>query len=378
MSKMRIEKWGASWPTLYKATATGKIEQWSIWVQHDGDKGIIFREHGHTDGKLQREEKVISKGKNIGRSNATTPQQQALSDADSMWVKQRDRKHYSEDPTGGESAVKRALAPMLAQDFHKHKAKVNWSEAAAQAKLDGCRALIRKEGGKIQIISRQGKPIETMAHIAESLNAVLRDGDVLDGELYSSDFNFQTNMSLIKRYQRHSQRIHFHAYDTPVAGPFVTRYGALEKLLRKGPSFVDLVETRFIGSEAQLLDFEKECVAEGYEGAMLRHGDAGYESGKRSYSLLKCKSFSESEFLVVGAKQGVGKFAGMAVWACRMPGGRDFDVLAAGTHDEKRSQWQNFRDYIGKPLTVKYFEMTDGDDPVPRFPIAKGFRESGE
>ena len=43
---------------------------------------------------------------------------------------------------------------------------------------------------------------------------------------------------------------------------------------------------------------------------------------------------------------------------------------------ERERYYNNYLDYIGQLLTVKFQEYTE--DGVPRFPVAKGFREEAD
>ena len=78
----------ATFPILYNKSKTGKIQQWQVEVtlQKSGS-AIILTQWGYKDGKLATSEKEITEGKNKGRSNETTPYQQAVSEAQSAWEK---------------------------------------------------------------------------------------------------------------------------------------------------------------------------------------------------------------------------------------------------------------------------------------------------
>jgi DNA ligase-1 len=108
---------------------------------------------------------------------------------------------------------------------------------------------------------------------------------------------------------------------------------------------------------------------------MLRHGNAGYEAGKRSSHLLKVKTFMDGEFEVVDWKEGRGRYEGMPIFTCETEAGTHFDVLAHGTLEEKRALFRQASSCLGKMLTVKYQYFTKTDEPVPFLPVALGFRE---
>ena len=76
-------------PTLYNETEVRKIMEWSISVQWIDNIPTIVTVFGYGDGKKQTTMLKILQGKNIGRSNQTTPYEQALSEAKSKWEKKQ-------------------------------------------------------------------------------------------------------------------------------------------------------------------------------------------------------------------------------------------------------------------------------------------------
>jgi len=77
---------------LYKLSSKGQLQIWSICVE---DSTIIVT-HSLQDGKKQIDKKTIKSGKNQGKENETTANEQALLEAKSKWKKQLD-KGYVED-----------------------------------------------------------------------------------------------------------------------------------------------------------------------------------------------------------------------------------------------------------------------------------------
>jgi ATP-dependent DNA ligase len=77
--------------TLYRLNSKGKPIQWQIKVTDN----VIETWDGQVGGKLKYTEDVVSEGKNIGKSNETTPEEQALSNAERKVTLKR-RKGYQE------------------------------------------------------------------------------------------------------------------------------------------------------------------------------------------------------------------------------------------------------------------------------------------
>jgi hypothetical protein len=66
-----------TFPTLYKYDSRGLVQEWTIEVQ--GNK--FWTIEGVKGGKLTKSEPTVCVGKNIGRSNETTPAEQAIREA---------------------------------------------------------------------------------------------------------------------------------------------------------------------------------------------------------------------------------------------------------------------------------------------------------
>ena len=78
-------------PTLYALSSTGDIKEWTVSaIELDNNRAILRKVFGKYGGKMQTNEKEIF-GKNIGRSNETTPYEQALNQACSDLKKKRDK-----------------------------------------------------------------------------------------------------------------------------------------------------------------------------------------------------------------------------------------------------------------------------------------------
>jgi ATP-dependent DNA ligase len=124
----------------------------------------------------------------------------------------------------------------------------------------------------------------------------------------------------------------------------------------------------------------KQFIKEGFEGAILRKDNAGYEYGysnHHSSNLIKIKPKFDSEFPVVGYTQGTkGKDVGAVIWECSVPkplNAKDdrFTVVPRGMtqddrkkifrclgqkviNDEGKTVTRFERDVKGLPLTVEY------------------------
>lgn len=264
-------------PTLYKKTAKGATQQWSIWVETGLPDFVkpptqIVTEYGQVGGKMQRTAVKVESGKNVGRKNVTSIQQQAESECLAKWKKQKD-KGYVENVDVGRPVGR----PMLAHDYHKYKQQVIFP-AYAQPKLDGIRCLAKQVGDGIVLESRSGKPITTMGHIVKELNVLMYNKmfphPPLDGELYIHGEKFQNIVSWVKREQPDSLKVEYHVYDVIDEGDFPRRFDNVAVYCMAegmGLSTIKEVFYRQVDSEAKLKAAHDEWVTEGYEGAILRH-----------------------------------------------------------------------------------------------------------
>jgi DNA ligase-1 len=97
----------------------------------------------------------------------------------------------------------------------------------------------------------------------------------------------------------------------------------------------------------------------GYEGAILRL-DRPYER-KRSYSLQKFKTFSDTEATIIGYEAGKGKREGtLGKFIMQDENGIEFGCPPGKgfTYKDLADIQDNIHDYIGQVATFTYFERT--------------------
>jgi DNA ligase-1 len=357
--------------TLYRKGKAGQMIQWTIWT--DGPE--IFTEYGQVGGKMQVATK-IAKGKNIGRSNETSPADQAEKEARAMHKKRLDEKYsYST-----EAARDPVFLPMLAHDFEKRKKKVVYP-ADVQPKLDGFRCMAKWEGSTVVLRTRSGKEVR-VPHIEADLAKFLPDDKVADGEIYLHGATFQTVSRLIKKYRPgETEALQLWIYDMfdpdELEAPWRSRRALLEctfaEVQRVEVPALVYVGHLFVTEEREVYIAQESWLKEGYEGGVLRQLDGGYNLGHRSHDLLKIKKFVDEEFTIVGHESGRGKFSDCVIWICKTPDGQKFSVVPKGTLVQKRAWFDEAQSHYGKLLKVKYFEKSEAG--VPRFPVGLGFRD---
>jgi len=360
-------------PTLFKFSSTNKIQQWDIESNElpDGSANIVVR-WGQQGGLIQTTTTRVSEGKNIGKSNETSPFAQAKSEAKSKWKKQLDRGY-----SPGAAKVVAQTNPMLAKSYDKERKKVKFP-CFYQPKLDGMRCVAQKLNGKVSMVSRRGKPIDTLPHINSLLEALMDEGEIVDGELYTHGVEFQKVMSWIKRNQPDSARVQYNLYDVINDKPYKERFKRLCLLVgNRGQDIIRTTYTDIVRSHKEVDEAHDAQCVRGFEGIMLRIGDCQYKCGKRSSELLKVKKFMDEEFKIVGAFENVGKQEGQCTFSCVTKDGGKFNVKPQGTAQEREKYWEDFQKGLikGKMLTVRFFEWTTSTPKVPRFPVGVIIRD---
>ncbi len=354
--------------TLYHKSKTNAIVQWDIWTEG----ADIVTEYGQIGGKMQVARKTAI-GKNIGKINETSPEEQAVLEATAMHKKRLDGKYSLTI----EECKKEVFLPMLAGSFDKRKDKVTYP-VDVQPKLDGVRCLAYWDDDSVKLMSRGGKQWECCQHIIDELEQVLPKGWILDGELYIHGSTFQEITKLVKKLRPESVNVQFHVYDIPRIMDFNDAWEERQRNLDDFQVYCELcksvkvVRTDFAAYEEDVYELQSEYLEEGYEGAIVREWDGEYKFGYRSNKLLKVKNFTDEEYEIVGFTTGVGRFDGCIVWICETEDGHEFKVVPQGTMEERQEAYQNADKNVGKLLKVKFFELTD--DGIPRFPVGIGIR----
>jgi ATP-dependent DNA ligase len=367
---------------LYSLNSNGSIQRWSISVEDNR----IIKEYGQIGGKMQTASDVVKEGKNIGKSNETSREQQAIAEATAQWEKklksgysktQKDAKAGKVDAkfvTGG-------IEPMLAHKFRDHADKIKFP-AFVQPKLDGIRCIAMIVDGVATLWSRTRKPITGVPHIIKDLQTKFPATNIIfDGELYNHSYKnkFEEIVSFVRQEipKEGHEVVQYHIYDiVDTTKTFKQRQEWLvtnrENIEHNTPVVLSLVHTHEVEDEDVLMYWFTSWRLAGYEGAMVRNSKSMYE-GKRSYGLQKIKEFDDAEFKITGVKSGRGRMADCAIFTCTTSKGDLFDCKMEGSLTVLKEILKNPRSVIGKMLTVRYQGLTNGN--LPRFPIGVCVRD---
>ena len=194
---------------IYKKDSKGNIRY--LDIEADGSK--IVQRSGILDTENEVEHVKVAKPKNIGKSNETTAEQQAIQEVIST-ITSKLQEGYFQSIKEAENEV--VIFPMLAKSYKDEVRKIDWNNCFVQPKLDGqrCLAHIYADGRIPKLISRDGRIIENMEHIQRELLQITPQDIILDGELYAHGLGFQDNMKLIKKYRKgETENVKYHVYD---------------------------------------------------------------------------------------------------------------------------------------------------------------------
>lgn len=359
------------------------------WLVEAMDGHLVIQFATKEGGKVS-EKRVPIVGKNIGRSNETSPKTQAILEAQSRVSKQLD-KGYVEDKADAALPITDASGnkkPMKAQKVLEVEID-DWDNVYMQPKLDGHRCTWQN----YQLFSGNGKPIN-LPHVVEAIYAQGLQDLPLDGELYLHGISLQAIGSLVKKPRAESLQLSFHIFDLMLNVPFAERHVKLAQAMGKQPfsstsgeqpGVLRLVSTVKVDNEPAAAEMHRIYMAQEYEGSVRRWGLVGYEDGKRSKYTLKGKDMDDDEYEVIGYKEGTpyadiinGKVVRtwhVPVWLFSMGRGtnRTFEATCYGTKEAKDAEWQDRDNRVGKMRTVRHFGFTPAG--IPDLPVDKGQRE---
>lgn len=359
-----------TFPILFKFTQKGQVQQWQIFSEGDH----FWTEEGIQGGTITTSKPTVCKAKNVGRSNETTPQQQAEAEAQAKWQKKVDS-GYNEVLT----SEKKFFEPMLAHEVSKYEKLLFTIPTFIQPKLDGLRAISADN----TLMSRNGKPYTACPHL-------LQNEVTLDGELYNHKYrdNFNKIVSLCKKQSPTPEEldeaklsVQMWVYDFPDhKGKFSDRLVALKKwITKKADDHFVLVPTYEVKNKVDIEKYHDKFLEMGFEGSIIRL-DLGEYENKRSKQLLKKKDFVDEEFVILEAVEGEGGRAGtIGYFVMQLEEGSDrtFKSNVKGDFDYLSQIWKDREHYLNTKATVKYFARTP--DNIPRFPyIIKLNREEYE
>lgn len=173
-----------------------------------------------------------------------------------------------------------------------------------EVKFDGFRVLAVKNGGEVELWSRNRKPLKArFPAVAAAVARLAVPACILDGEVCALDARGISSFQLLQNQAESASPLVYYVFDLPAEGtsdlrslPLLERKGRLEVLLRKAADPIRLSGS-FTGPSRTILG---KMEAAGAEGAIAKRADSTYEAGRRSGAWVKIKFHKEQEFVVAG------------------------------------------------------------------------------
>lgn len=374
-------------PTLFWEDKKGQTRFWEIFFDGVNNLGTSY---GVWEGKvLSSEFEIVPKAKR-------NMDQQAFLEAKRKYIN-KEHEGYSRDLSNSNQQYRK---PMLAYKYEP--SKIKYWPVLTQPKLDGKRMLAFYDHGQVILKSRTNKPHVSSDYLfphLKKLFSYLPSQTMIDGEFYDHEVSFQTLISDANQKSTLADRAQhpYHIYDIDYTNedgtlpPYEDRYrllvAAYNKLPEKSIDILKIVECEVVCDETILFGMKQRYLDEGYEGIMIRKISHSLPPQARDYDkeykqtlyvhgrnqgLLKWKDFFDEEATIVEVKNGRGKEKDLATAIIDWKGHR-VSVSLNYPEELRREWWNNPQLIIGKPLTIRYQELTT--DGLPRFPKGIAIRD---
>lgn len=364
-------------PTLYLHTDKNQIRFWNIWVIGT-DKGFnakasIYTKYGIKGGKIiQPYPKIIDKP--LGKKG---PYTRAIQLAKTKWENRIKKGYVSKEPKIKEYMApniritnnSKIVVPMRPYNLSNH---IVIYPAYVQPKIDGYRALLHKQNNMYEFLSNTGRKYSHLNHLKNDLNKIaeLKNKSIyLDGELYIEKEHINVLRSILstielsEEQKEMAKNIKYFVFDyfdlNKMDLDYEQRYKILQNIFKTKFKNIMLIPTTIIRNEKQLDSTFNNYVKQGYEGIIIRNMRGTYKLRGKSMNVLKSKDVKKDMFTIVGYKEAKGNNKGTVIWEirCNKDPRRSFWAKPMGSREERKKYFKNAEKYIGKKVTVKYFEI---------------------
>ena len=359
-------------PKLYSRNTDGTVQEWSIIV--DGNKYATV--HGKQNCLMVTSEwTIINEGKNLGKKNATTPDQQAYDEALSRWEKKVKSGGYWENVKDIDKI--KFVEPMLAETYHKLSKKPDFKKDrwGMECKYNGNRCIATKHG----LHTRKGEKYISVPHIEGALKEFFKSNETaeLDGELFNNDLRQQLNeISKLIRKTKHvsnedlaasEKLVKFFVYDgynfkdgdnfLDEDAPHEERKNWIDKNVIPISKYFVKTDLEIVKSEEHMNELFLKLIEDQQEGGMLRKMNSPYEH-KRSKFLLKVKTDESDEAIILDIKDGDGNWSGAATNVTLDWNGKVFDGVFKGKYELRAEILKHKHQWIGKKVTFLFMGKT--------------------
>ena len=342
---------------LFKPTKSGKTQICDIIIQEDTFT-VIF---GQLDGK-QQQKTTICTPKNLGKSNETTSERQAMLEAQAKWESKL-KNGYSQELTTEYSVQ----LPMKVKNLNEHLSKLVYP-VSMSPKLDGVNSEFRLIDGTFKLLSRGGEDYPIVPERDNPIKLLMEKHNLtsINGEFYKHNEYLQDITSAIRKPGPKKLNLEFYAFDLPnVEGDWKVR----STLLKMIP--IRQVASCEINSYEELLNKHQYFLDTGYEGSIIRNYKGLYEYNTRSNDVFKLKVSQEAEFKVLGFIIDKNQHP---VWIAETKAGNSFKFKMKGTAESRLAMAKQATTFIGKWATVEYETLSKPPSSIPLKPVGIRWR----
>ena len=205
---------------------------------------------------------------------------------------------------GKERVAPSFIQPMTAKVVQALPEGDEWSY---EVKFDGYRALLIKDGDRIQVRSRNNNDLtRTYPSVATAASRLRAESAVVDGEIVAVDDEGRPSFQALQHRGAHpAYTVVFYAFDlmhidgADLTGePLAARQGRLKEVIAKSGI---LLSWSLPGTAAQVIEAVRKL---GLEGVIAKRKDSRYQAAVRTQAWLKLKLDRQQEFVIGGYRPG--------------------------------------------------------------------------
>lgn len=276
----------------------------------------------------------------------------------------------------------------------------------ASPKLDGVRCTVWGDKPRTRAL-KEVPNVYTHSTLANARLPAVFDGELVVGEANHPDVYRRTISGVMSHAGAPDFTFWVFDYVPQLAGlesyeHRLRRMQARTSAIQAFYPWFKLLPQVLVQNNEELLAYEAEQLALGFEGVILRKPSAPYKHGRSTAKegyLLKVKRFHDAEAVVIGVEEQMHNSnpatinalghtersthqAGMipkgvlGALVCRTPEGVEFRVGTGFTDAERAALWAVRETLIGK--LAKYKSFAVGVKDAPRFPVWLGFRDPSD
>lgn len=348
--------------TLYKTTKQGKIQQWSIEVV--GDSFICT--YGQVNGKMQ-EQSTKCTGKNIGRANESTPEQQAVIEAAAL-VEKKKKSGYSTD----KSAPVIVQLPQKVKSYQDQIKNVKF-KCFSTEKLNGVNGTYwLLPDNSLKLTSRGGETYPAIPHLEADIKTIMKHLGLtsINLELYIHGEHLQDIQSAVKKPKELSKKLEANIFEFPeMKCSYEVKRQIMLATMDELSNFFEQIDMKVnfltgveCHSHEDIEAHYNQCMAKGLEGTVIYNADAEYKFNTRSSSVFKYKKTIDGEYQIVDMEVDKNRHP---VFHCITTEGKVFKVKPKGTDSERKAIVASFEsNYLHQWYNISYECLSKGKVPL--------------